>query len=1207
MLVHLASPPDPEQRRALEQEGVSLLRPLGGGAWFARVNNPRKLAPKAAGMGLAGAAEIRTEWKLHPRLARGEIPDSLRMRMPAKPGPGQKGQGAAAAPAGEVEYTVVYVAFHPDVPEQPEAFALVQRHGGKLVSWVRTIHTGVVWVPISEITALAGEDAVQWIEPALPPLQPLNDSSRSVSQVDLVQAAPYGLSGAGINVMIYDGGAIIPGHPDFGSRVVLRDSSAPSDHATHVAGIVGADGTVSLEQGRKYRGMAPAAFMQSYGFETGGVLQPGFLYTEPGDIEADYLEAVQSYGAMVTNNSIGSNVAVNMFDCGWEGDYGLTSALIDALACGQAGTEMRIIWAAGNERQPPGYCGQTYGTLAPPASAKNHICVGAINSNDESMTEFSSWGPTDDGRLKPDIVAPGCQVGGDGGITSTNDSGGYYAQCGTSMASPAVTGICALLLEDWLVQFPGRSLPHNSTLKALLVHTAADLGNAGPDYRFGYGAVRARRAVDFLRNRSFEEGSVVHGEELVYYVYVAAGTGTMKATLAWDDYPAPGNALGDLVNDLDLVVTSPDGVQTRYPWTLDPANPEVPASRAGPDHTNNVEQVLVESPLAGTWTIRVRGTDVPAGPQTFSLATTPNMQVCSNSGFIVLSTDRCSCTANVMVTLNDCDLDLNHSAVDIATVTVSSTSDPQGEPLILTETTANSATFEGSITVSPTGEGPAVRVSTGDTLTATYLDAADSMGSPQTATDTATVDCLGPAISGVTVTNLTALSATINFTTSEPARTTVRYGLSCADLNKSTNNGGTLATVHKIQLTRLMRNSPYAFSVEAEDAAGNKVISNNGGNCYSFATLSIRDYFTEDFTTSSDNDLDNQTIQITPAGGTGYYMGCTNTIHALPTDTSGATYLHRPDAGLMLGDDDFVRVPLADGKRFPFFGAEYDAVFVCTNGHVDFVEGNAEYNETLETHFSAKRISVLFDDLTPDVASSISYKQLPDRLVITWENMPEFNLFDSNTFQLELSFDGSVRMSWLRIDATDGLVGLSEGLGLPSDYVESDLTDYLGCLLALRARMPSPPDGASGVNPNAQVTWIAGAGAVSHDLYFGMDPLNLEYQGTATYTFFDPGQMEIAARYYWRVDEVNANGVTVGDVWTFEVDRVSADFDRDGDVDQQDFAHLQLCLSGPDTPQGEESCADTRLDADSDVDQDDVNKFYRCLSGPNIAVNLGCD
>ena len=158
-----------------------------------------------------------------------------------------------------------------------------------------------------------------WIEPALPAFEANNDSNRQNTQVDEVRESPYGLDGSGVTVMVYDGGYADASHPDFGGRLTVRDSSGQSSHATHVSGTIGGDGANS---GGVNAGMAPGVEIQSYGFEQEGGLSEGFLYTDPGDLEADYSDAILNYGAVVANNSIGTNTAPNGFPCDWTGNYG---------------------------------------------------------------------------------------------------------------------------------------------------------------------------------------------------------------------------------------------------------------------------------------------------------------------------------------------------------------------------------------------------------------------------------------------------------------------------------------------------------------------------------------------------------------------------------------------------------------------------------------------------------------------------------------------------------------------------------------------------------------------------------------------------------------------------------------------------------------------------------------------------------------------
>ncbi len=589
------------ERAELAGRGVRLLRALGGGTYFARLDTRTLDASGLAGLpGLVGVVRPAPAWKLHPALAAGDAPEWAVVERPAA------GPRRIAA----------YVVFHADV-ELSVGRGAVAACGATVQAELRTVNGLVVELPETAVAALAALDAVQWIEPPLPLLTPTNDGNRARTQADAVQAPPYDLTGAGVTVLVYDGGTARATHVDFQGRLSALDNSGMSLHATHVAGTIGGAGVAAP----LYRGMAPGVTLLSYGLQGAGSSGP--LYTNPGDLETDFADAIHLGGAVLANASLGSNVEANGFDCAWQGDYGVTDALIDGIVRGALGTPFRVVWAGGNERygtrcNVEGY--DAYYSIAPPAGAKNHLTVGAVNSNDDSMTTFSSWGPTDDGRIKPDVCAPGCQSDGDFGVTSCSSMSdtAYATLCGTSMAAPTVCGLAALVLEDFMRQFPGQPLPRNALIRALFAHTAVDLGNPGPDYQFGYGSVRVQAAVDLLRSGAFAEAAVDQGGRYVRTVTVAPGTPELRTTLAWDDVPAVPNAAVTLVNDLDLEVTGPDGTRY-YPWTLDPLNPAAPAVRTQADRRNNIEQVVVAEPAAGEWTIAVVGTSVPDGPQPFAL------------------------------------------------------------------------------------------------------------------------------------------------------------------------------------------------------------------------------------------------------------------------------------------------------------------------------------------------------------------------------------------------------------------------------------------------------------------------------------------------------------------------------------------------------------------------------------------------------------
>ncbi len=609
MVVRFAGPVTEGERAALARAGLTLTSPLGASAFFASAAPEADMDAIAATPNLAAVASIQPDWKLYPLLLRGETPTWAVVEE------SRKGDPTIGA----------YVLFHADAPMGLDAAQIVARNGGVVREELLNARGMVIELPLSQAPALAAEPDVMWVEPALPQMGETNDSNRARVQADQLQTAPYNLTGAGVTVLVYDGGTARPTHQTFGGRLTKIDTSAQSTHPTHVSGTIGGSG--AGEAGNPHKGMAPGVLLLSAGLESSGGI---FLYTNPGDIEADYGNAINNHGADIANNSIGTNTESNGFPCEIQGDYGITDVIIDSIARGTVWQPFRIVWAAGNERSGERCNIEGFGdyySSAPPANAKNQVCVGALNSNDDTMTSFSSWGPADDGRMRPDISAPGCQSGGDNGVTSSGNASdtAYTSLCGTSMASPTVCGISSLILEDYRVQFPGSPDFRNSTLKVFLAHTAVDLGNPGPDYQFGYGSVRAQAALDFMRTGNFLERNILQGETFQTTITVPAGSGPLKVTIAWDDVPGTPNVNPTLVNDIDVRLVAPGG-QVFHAWNLDPANPSANAFQTGPNRRDNLEQVYVAAPVAGVWHVEVIGFNVPSGPQPVSIGASHTMQ-----------------------------------------------------------------------------------------------------------------------------------------------------------------------------------------------------------------------------------------------------------------------------------------------------------------------------------------------------------------------------------------------------------------------------------------------------------------------------------------------------------------------------------------------------------------------------------------------------
>ncbi len=1020
-LVRFDAPVSQSERERLADSGVTLLDYAGGYAYFAAIDADKARA--AALRSVTAVHAVENSWKLHPQLQNGQSPAHAIVRV-------ERGSRDKAEQADEL-IVAVNVLFHRDIDATGKGAEAIRAAGGQIVTQLRSVNAVVAHLPENRVAELAKQDAVLYVEPPIPALTELNAENRAITEVDTVNAAPYNLDGTGVNAFIYDAGSMLSSHADHSSRLTVIDSDGVSDHATHVGGTVGGDGTNNFN----HRGMAPNVTLLSAGFEFDG--SGTFLYTNPGDIEDDYSNAINNFGADISNNSIGSNVEPNGFNCAWQGDYGLTSSVIDGVVRGNlTGSPMRIVWAAGNERTGSRCDVEGFGdymSVPPPSGAKNHISVGALNANDDSMTGFSSWGPTDDGRLIPSVSAPGCQSGGDSGVTSTSSSGSYNVKCGTSMASPTVTGIGALVIQDYRANFPELPIFRNSYLKALLAHTAEDLGNPGPDYSFGYGSVRAPRAIDQQRTGNFTEDTVSQGQVFGAVAVVGASDPELKITLAWDDTPGTPLAATALVNDLDLVVTSPSGVR-HYPWTLDPANPSANAVQIVEDRLNNIEQVFVDSPEPGGWTIEVVGFNVPEGPQPFSLVVSPFLVNCSDAGSLRMNSDLYACLDIIDLRVVDCGLNTSDAVIDTVMVNVASDSNPAGIDVLLTETAPESAAFTATIMIADDGTGDLL-VSGGDTITATYDDADTGEGSPDTVQVFATVDCTPPVISGVMATDIGPRAATVTFTTDEPASALVRWGTTCGDwIGEATTSA--LATSHELSLTGLIDDNEYFFEVEATDGAGNGASDDNSGVCYSFMTPEIPDFFTEEF--DGETDLDGTRIEFTPNGTFEFYDPCSEPVLGLPIPTDGATPLG-------LGDDSSVEVFLTGGAEVTFYGQTYSSFFVGPNGYVTFGSGDSDFTERYEDHFDLPRVSLCFDDLHPGQGGEVSWQQFSDRAVITFDAVRERSATDEFTGQIELFFDGRIAMSWIESTGIDCIVGLSSGAGVDPDFFPSDLSTYGGC------------------------------------------------------------------------------------------------------------------------------------------------------------------
>ena len=433
-----------------------------------------------------------------------------------------------------------------------------------------------------------------------------NNRNAAISTgANLLQATPYGLDGASVKVGVWDAGSIRNTHRELTGRVTKKNAtSALDDHSTHVAGTIASSGVDA-----NAKGMAPKSTIDSYDWDND--------YAEMTATGAATATALASVS--LSNHSYG--YGANSDDMG---RYEKEAQTVDALVW--AMPYYLPLWAAGNEQDSltalGGYQSITFNSLA-----KNILTIGAVNDavvagvrnpSSGSMSPFSSWGPTDDGRIKPDLVANGVSV-----YSSTAGSDSSYdgTYSGTSMATPNAAGSAALLQQLYANSFGQR--PRASLLKALLIHTADDLGNPGPDYKFGWGLINLKAAADIvLAHKATPSAPRIHENAITSTLKTTTTTFTwdgvspIRATLSWTDpagtpQTAADSRTSNVVHDLDLKITGPDGATTYLPYVMPFVGAWTAAAMSasattGKNRVDNTEQVYISNPnRSGTYTATV--------------------------------------------------------------------------------------------------------------------------------------------------------------------------------------------------------------------------------------------------------------------------------------------------------------------------------------------------------------------------------------------------------------------------------------------------------------------------------------------------------------------------------------------------------------------------------------------------------------------------
>ena len=430
---------------------------------------------------------------------------------------------------------------------------------------------------------------------------------------------------------VWDGGNALATHQEFGGRIKLQENLSTSDlHATHVAGTMIASGVNA-----NAKGMAFGADLKvwDYIFDNAEISEASVPKTGPPLLVSNHSYGYQSgwvYDSTKNKWQWWGEDKISTFEDYKFGFYNKNTQALDSIAFNAP--YYLMVKSAGNSRDANGpepgkyYFLKTstrdssniarsrndgYDIISTTGTAKNILTVGAAESmytipekgSDVTLASFSSWGPTDDGRIKPDIVGIGTDL-----LSTSNASTTSYAYLsGTSMATPQVSG-SIFLLQQLYNRLNKNTFMRSATLKGLVLHTALDLEAEGPDYKTGWGLLDMEKAAKVITNSSssnlISEGTLVKNT-IDKRSIVASGKGDLVATLSWTDPRATettensenlNNRKPKLVNDLDIKIT--DGTGKFLPFILDPAAPEKIAE-TGDNIRDNIEKIIIKGAVPG--------------------------------------------------------------------------------------------------------------------------------------------------------------------------------------------------------------------------------------------------------------------------------------------------------------------------------------------------------------------------------------------------------------------------------------------------------------------------------------------------------------------------------------------------------------------------------------------------------------------------------
>ncbi len=482
---------------------------------------------------------------------------------------------------GNLKINVSYLPF-----VSPSQFTASLNNLGFTYSAVGTESTDIIVLEasIENIKKIATHPLVQFIEPCTHPavledIQAVSDHRTTFVQTSDNWINGKKLDGSGVNIANGDDGFIGP-HIDFQGRLInnATDMTAASTHGDHTSGIIAGAGNFNPQ----VRGQASGATLTSYDYYAPYGLFPSIYSTNKIRIVSHSLG--QTCNSGYTANARTSDQLTRLYP------------------------SLMYVHSAGNSGNTN--CGglNNWRNITGGYKAGKNVLTVANLTKADLADASSSRGPLPDGRIKPDISAVGNSV------NSTQPNNTFAVFSGTSMACPAVAGNIALLYQAYKNKNAGAE-PESSLIKAVAINTADDLGNPGPDFIYGWGRINVRKAVKCIENVNYFSDNITNGVTKTHTINIPANVVKAKIMVYWGDREASANASKSLVNNIDAKILDA-GSNEYLPWVLDigitpnetsVSNPAI----TGIDSVNNVEQIQLENPITGNYTLKVLGKTIP--------------------------------------------------------------------------------------------------------------------------------------------------------------------------------------------------------------------------------------------------------------------------------------------------------------------------------------------------------------------------------------------------------------------------------------------------------------------------------------------------------------------------------------------------------------------------------------------------------------------